>query len=440
MQRAAAGLANAVLEMLGRAYGAHVLLLVGSGDNGGDALYAGALLARRGVRVSAWLLSEKPHEAGLTALRAAGGRTVTEAPRNAPDLVVDGIVGIGGRPGLQARGPAGARGAERRPGRRRSTYPAASTWTPASSTGRPSSRRHRHVRHAQGRPPRRTRPPSTPASCTSSTSASTSRTQRVEGLQADDVARLLPRPAESAHKYTRGVVGIRAGSVAVPRRRRALRRRRRQRAVRDGPVRRRGRRPGPRERTPTWSPRRVASRRGRWARAAGRTSPTMLTEAQARRRAGRRRRRRPVAGRGAARRTRRAHPARRRARPDDRRRPRRTSSRRRCVTRGQRPRGTTPSCCSRAGTPSSRARTVEQGSPPPACPWLATAGAGDVLAGLIGALLAAGLTPYDAASVGSWLHGAAATYASQGGPLTAPDVARAIPAVGARPALKESAE
>jgi NAD(P)H-hydrate repair Nnr-like enzyme with NAD(P)H-hydrate dehydratase domain len=64
-------------------------------------------------------------------------------------------------------------------------------------------------------------------------------------------------------------------------------------------------------------------------------------------------------------------------------------------------------------------------------PWLATAGAGDVLAGLIGALLAAGLTPYDAASVGSWLHGAAATYASDGGrgPITALDVARSVPAV-----------
>ena len=57
MQRAAAGLASAVLDLLGRAYGARVLLLVGSGDNGGDALYAGALLARRGVRVSAWPLT-----------------------------------------------------------------------------------------------------------------------------------------------------------------------------------------------------------------------------------------------------------------------------------------------------------------------------------------------------------------------------------------------
>jgi hydroxyethylthiazole kinase-like uncharacterized protein yjeF len=74
--------------------------------------------------------------------------------------------------------------------------------------------------------------------------------------------------------------------------------------------------------------------------------------------------------------------------------------------------------------PDGRARITTTG-----VPWLATAGAGDVLAGMIGALLAAGLQPFDAASVGSWLHGTAATYASQGGPLTAPDVARAIPAV-----------
>ena len=61
--------------------------------------------------------------------------------------------------------------------------------------------------------------------------------------------------------------------------------------------------------------------------------------------------------------------------------------------------------------------------------WLAVAGAGDVLGGLCGALLATGLSPYDAGSVGSWLHGAAATWASHGGPLSASAVAAAIPAV-----------
>jgi NAD(P)H-hydrate repair Nnr-like enzyme with NAD(P)H-hydrate dehydratase domain len=62
-------------------------------------------------------------------------------------------------------------------------------------------------------------------------------------------------------------------------------------------------------------------------------------------------------------------------------------------------------------------------------PWLAVAAAGDVLAGVIGTLLAAGLCPWDAASVGSWLHGAAATQASGGGPLSATRVADAIPEV-----------
>src|SRR6478736_8437472 len=76
MQRAAAGMAYAVMDLLGSAYGRRVLLLVGSGDNGGDALYAGALLARRGAQVEAWLLSDRAHQGGTAALRAAGGRAV----------------------------------------------------------------------------------------------------------------------------------------------------------------------------------------------------------------------------------------------------------------------------------------------------------------------------------------------------------------------------
>jgi hydroxyethylthiazole kinase-like uncharacterized protein yjeF len=73
--------------------------------------------------------------------------------------------------------------------------------------------------------------------------------------------------------------------------------------------------------------------------------------------------------------------------------------------------------------PDGRVRVTTTGTP-----WLATAGAGDVLGGLVAALLAAGLTSYDAASVGSWLHGAAATMAGGGGPLVASQVATSIPA------------
>ena len=52
------------------------------------------------------------------------------------------------------------------------------------------------------------------------------------------------------------------------------------------------------------------------------------------------------------------------------------------------------------------------------CPALATAGSGDVLTGVIAALLANGLRPYDAARLGAWLHGAAAEHATRpGAPL-----------------------
>jgi len=58
--------------------------------------------------------------------------------------------------------------------------------------------------------------------------------------------------------------------------------------------------------------------------------------------------------------------------------------------------------------------------------WLATAGSGDVLAGLAGALLAAGLAPLDAGSVAAAVHGRAGRRASGGGPVAAEDVLLAL--------------
>ncbi len=58
-------------------------------------------------------------------------------------------------------------------------------------------------------------------------------------------------------------------------------------------------------------------------------------------------------------------------------------------------------------------------------PWLATAGSGDVLAGLIGALLAQGLPAWEAACAGVWLHGRAGALAGPG--LIAEDLPAHLP-------------
>ncbi|CAN5542604.1 NAD(P)H-hydrate dehydratase [soil metagenome] len=100
MRRAAYGLATVILAELrtrtSGVAGRRVCAVVGSGDNGGDALWAATLLRRRGVATDAVLLNpDRAHAAGLAAFRKAGGRVV-EKVSAATDLVIDGVIGISG--------------------------------------------------------------------------------------------------------------------------------------------------------------------------------------------------------------------------------------------------------------------------------------------------------------------------------------------------------
>lgn len=112
MQRAATGLAAACAQVLGETSagvsGARVTCLIGSGNNGGDAMWAGVRLAGRGAQVRAIALSDRLHADAAEALRAAGGsiRRAGDAVLDArdladADLILDGIVGIGGSGALR---------------------------------------------------------------------------------------------------------------------------------------------------------------------------------------------------------------------------------------------------------------------------------------------------------------------------------------------------
>ena len=117
MRRAAAALA-AVAPTCARARRARTagpcVLLVGSGDNGGDALFAGAELAGEGVDVSAIATSDRMHADGATAARTAGVRILdgrgeradVDAALRSAAVIVDGILGTGTSAAPALRGPA----------------------------------------------------------------------------------------------------------------------------------------------------------------------------------------------------------------------------------------------------------------------------------------------------------------------------------------------
>lgn len=223
MQRAAAGLAAACADLLGRVYGSRIVLLVGSGDNGGDALYAGARLARRGAGVTAVLLApERAHGEGLAALRRAGGAVtgVEGAEDLIPraDLVLDGIVGIGGKGGLR---PDAARLA---PVVETSRAAVVAVDLPSgvdADTGEvrgTAIRADLTVTFGTHKPGLLVDPAREYAGSVRLVDIGLALPveAELEALQHADVARLLPVPTGESDKYRRGVVGIAAGSARYP--------------------------------------------------------------------------------------------------------------------------------------------------------------------------------------------------------------------------------
>jgi len=441
MARAASGLATVVIELLGGAYGRRVRLLVGSGDNGGDTLYAGALLARRGAAVDAVLLGHA-HEAGLAAFRQAGGRVVPPATRlgaptrsrpevpELPEVVIDGIVGIGGRPGLRPDAVEALQAVE--------GVPVVAVDVPSGVSvddGRldgPHVRATVTVTFGTHKVAHLVDPAAEACGVVTLVDLGLELPEAtVTALQPDDIVRLLPRPAPDSQKYTRGVVGVRAGSDRYPGAGllcvagadtglagmvrylpatedpqhdvAAAVKAQHPEVVGEGQVQ-------------AWV---VGSGGGAAAGEALKhcladgvpvvvdadalahlTGPLKVPAIVT-----------PHAGElarmlGVERadvEARQLEHARAAAEMYD----------AVVVLKGRRTLITRPGGDTRVTTTG--------------VPWLATAGAGDVLAGLTGALLASGLDGYDAASVASWLHGAAATLASAGGPLVASEVARSIP-------------
>lgn len=232
MQRAAAGLAAVIMsearQRTGRIYGSRILILVGPGNNGGDALFAGARLAARGAAVRAVRCLGEPHPAGLAALRSAGGRLLElvdllEAGSlvTGTDVVVDGVLGIGGRPGLPedlARTAALLADTD---------LPLVAVDLPsgvAADSGAvpgPAFRATRTVTFGERKPCHLLEPAQ--GRCGEITlvdigldAGAVPDGRWLHRLEVDDLAAGWPYPDERSDKYSRGVLGINAGSDAYP--------------------------------------------------------------------------------------------------------------------------------------------------------------------------------------------------------------------------------
>jgi hydroxyethylthiazole kinase-like uncharacterized protein yjeF len=264
MQRAAAGLASVCVSLLrqypGGVYGARVVILAGTGDNGGDALYAGERLARRGAAVTAIAAGPRLHAGGAAALRAAGGRLVAVVPPRGPDdtlpdntrpdntrpdntlpdntrpdvaarydagrdvrhaighadLIIDGLLGIGGKGGLREPFATLAQLAANSAATTLAVDLPSGIDADTGEVEGPAVRADVTVTFGTFKPGLLIDPGSGHAGVVELVDIGLGPyldpTPEASAPQAEDIADLLPRPGAESDKYRRGVLGLLAGS------------------------------------------------------------------------------------------------------------------------------------------------------------------------------------------------------------------------------------
>lgn len=219
MQRAAYALARRCALTLGNVYGSRVVLLVGPGDNGGDALFAGAFLARRGASVTALLADPaRAHEAGLSAFLTSGGKPSDGYPSK-PDLIIDGLLGIGATGPLRGSALSLVEGVA-------AGVPVIAVDIPSGvqvDTGDvpgPAVRADVTVTFGCLKPALVVGPAVAHAGQVELVDIGLSPWLRggpaLHIADAADIAAWWPRPGLESDKYTRGVVGVATGSAAYP--------------------------------------------------------------------------------------------------------------------------------------------------------------------------------------------------------------------------------
>ena len=229
--------------------GAPVLLLVGGGHNGADTLLAGGLLAHSGCAVSAVLATEHPHPVALEEARShgvtihgAGYRSDDATGQDAAEaiaaidaflvhggLVLDGLTGIGATGALRPDAAAliapliAAGEPGRRPLRVIAVDLPSGTGVDDGTVSGPVLAADRTVtftclKGCQCLPPARHLcgvVEVVPLGLPAPTSRPIAR-RPVDGALGDYLTRVVPEPGANDHKYTRGVVGLWAGSETYP--------------------------------------------------------------------------------------------------------------------------------------------------------------------------------------------------------------------------------